>query len=318
MAASRGAPTFRDVLRTLRERAGLTQEELAERSGLTPHAISALERGTRTRPYPHTVRALADGLGLGEDDQVRLRAAVPSRQAPGATAEATAPATPSGLRPDALPVPPTDLLGREDEADALTRRLTGGARLVTLTGVGGVGKSRLAIEVAGRAAPRFPDGAAWVPLATVADPALVVPAVGRAVGLGGVQGLDAEDVVAEALRTARLLLVVDNLEHLLDAAPALGQLLERCPGVVVLATSRAALRLRGEQEHPVQPLAVPARAAGAQEVVSSPAGALFVQRARAVAPGLSVDAGNAADVARLCARPASRWPWSWPPRRCAC
>ena len=123
----------------------------------------------------------------------------------------------------------------------------------------------------------------WVPLAAVADPALVVPAIGRAVGLSGVEGLDATDVVATALRPARVLLVVDNLEHVLDAAAGLGELVERCPGVVVLATSRAALRLRGEHEHPVQPLAVPLRSAGAVEVAASPAGALFAARARAVA-----------------------------------
>ena len=84
-------PSFAELLRTLREGAGLTQEELAERAGLTPHAISALERGARTRPYPHTVRALADGLGLTDDRQAALRAAVPSRRAPGSTTPAGPP-----------------------------------------------------------------------------------------------------------------------------------------------------------------------------------------------------------------------------------
>jgi predicted ATPase/DNA-binding XRE family transcriptional regulator len=294
--------SFAELLRTLREGAGLTQEELAERAGLTPHAISALERGARTRPYPHTVRALADGLGLTDDQQAALRAAVPSRRAPGSTTPAGPPSS-AGLHTTALPVPATALLGRDDEAEKLARQLTdGGVRLLTLTGVGGVGKSRLAIEVAGRAAPRFADGLAWVPLAAVSDPSLVVPAVGRAVGLGGVEGLDAADVVAAALSGSRLLLVVDNLEHLLDAAAGLGELLERCPGVVLLATSRAALRLRGEHEHPVQPLAVPEGAARAATVLGSAAGALFVERARAVAPGFDLDDENAADVARLCVR----------------
>ncbi|WP_116449976.1 ATP-binding protein [Blastococcus litoris] len=294
-------PTFAVLLRSLREQAGLTQEELAERAGLTPHAISALERGARTRPYPHTVRALADGLGLDDAARARLRAAVPSRQAP-ATDEPQAPVQ-AGLRPTPLPVPPTALLGRDAEAAALAGQLTGdGVRLVTLTGVGGVGKSRLAIEVAGRAAPSFPDGVAWVPLAAVADPALVVPAIGRAVGLSGVEGLDAAVVVAGALRDARMLLVVDNLEHVLDAVAGLGELLEQCPGLVLLATSRAALRLRAEHEHPVHPLGLPERSAGAEAVAASPAGALFLARARAVAPGFEVDDGNAGDVARLCAR----------------
>ena len=301
MPASPPASTFAHLLRTLRERAGFTQEELADRAGLTPHAISALERGARTRPYPHTVRALAEGLALDDEEQARLRAAIPRRQAAGAATDAAPPVL-SGLRPNPLPMPPTALLGREEEVGVLTRQLTGGVRLLTLTGVGGVGKSRLAIEVSGRAAARFADGAAWVPLAAVSDPSLVVPTIGRAVGLSGVEGLDTTEVVAGALRHVRLLLVVDNLEHLLDALADLGQLLENCPGVVVLATSRAALRLRGEHEHPVQPLAVPRPTAGARGVAESPAGALFVARAQAVAPSFGVDQCNAADVAQVCAR----------------
>jgi predicted ATPase len=247
------------------------------------------------------VRALAEALELSEAEQAELRTAVPNRQA--TAAPAAAPAGASGLHATPLPVPPTALLGRDDEVAALTEQLCDGSvRLLTLTGLGGVGKSRLAIEVAGRAAASFPEGVAWVPLAAVTDPSLVVPAVGRAVGLSGVEGLDAAAVVAGALRTARMLLVVDNLEHLLDAVAGLGELLENCPGVVLLATSRASLRLRGEQEQLVQPLAVPRQTAGAQAVAASPAGALFVERARAVAPGFDVDEENAADVARLCAR----------------
>lgn len=303
------AVSFARLLRSSRERVGLTQEELAERAGLTPHAISALERGARTRPYPHTVRALGEALGLGVEEQAELRAAVPTRRSAGPAdqpADAVpAPGSPGlgDLRLAPLPVPPTPLLGRDDDVTTLTGRIGDGAvRLVTLTGVGGVGKSRLAIEVATRAAAAFRGGVAWVPLAAVTDPSLVVPAIGRAVGLSGVEGLDAGTVVAEALRTARVLLVVDNLEHLLDAVAGLGQLLEQCPGVVLLATSRAPLRLRAEHEHPVQPLALPERAAGARAVAASPAGALFLERARAVAPGFVIDDENADDVARLCSR----------------
>ena len=307
MPASPPDRSLAERLRGLRVRAGLTQEELAERARLTPHAISALERGARTRPYPHTLRALADALGLDEAERADLRAAVPSRQAAADTAGPATPeapaAGPSGLRPAPLPVPATALLGRDDEVAELAAQLSDGrTRVLTLTGVGGVGKSRLAIEVAGRVAGAFPDGVAWVPLAAVSDPSLVVPAVGRAAGLSGVEGLDAVGVVAAALRTARLLLVIDNLEHLLDAVAGLCEVLESCPGIVLLATSRAPLRVRGEQEYPVQPLAVPAHSAGAEAVAASPAGALFLERARAVAPAFEVDDDNAPDVARLCAR----------------
>src|SRR4051794_4738723 len=230
----------------------------------------------------------------------------PARRAGDTAGPATpeAPATgPSGVRPAPLPVPATALLGRDDEVTDLATQLSDGrTRVLTLTGVGGVGKSRLAIEVAGRVAASFPDGVAWVPLAAVSDPSLVVPAVGRAAGLSGVEGLDAVGVVAAALPTARLLLVIDNLEHLLDAVAGLCEVLELCPGIVLLATSRAPLRVRGEQEHPVQPLAVPAQSAGAEAVAASPAGALFLERARAVAPAFEVDDDNAADIARLCVR----------------
>jgi predicted ATPase/transcriptional regulator with XRE-family HTH domain len=296
--------SFAELLRSLREGAGLTQEELAERAGLTPHAISALERGTRTRPYPHTVRALAEALGLSEAEHADLRGAIPRRQSATVAPPTTpAPLAPSGFRPAPLPVPPTALLGRDDEVAVLAQQLgSGTVRLVTLTGVGGVGKSRLAVEVATQAATAFPDGVAWVPLAAVSDPSLVIPAVGRAVGLSDVEGLDDAVVVAGALRSARMLLVVDNLEHVLDAVAGLGELLQACPGVVVLATSRAPLRLRAEHEHPVQPLGLPEGSVGADAVAASPAGALFLERAQAVAPAFDIDDQNAEDVARLCAR----------------
>ncbi len=302
MAADLPAPTcFADALRTLRERSGYTQEELAERAGVTPHAVSALERGTRTRPYPHTVRSLAAALGLDDEQRAALLATVPRRTS--ASGEPAPAARPSSLRAEPLPVPPTPLVGRDDEVGQLVDLVRSPrTRLLTLTGVGGVGKSRLALAVAGRAADAFPDGVAWVPLAALTDPRLVVPAVGRAVGLSGVEGLDTATVVASALAPARALLVVDNVEHLLDAAPALGELLEACPGVTVLATSRAALRLRGEREHPVRPLGLPDRSGGAGAVLASAAGALFAERAQAVTPSFTVDDRNAADVARLCSR----------------
>jgi len=163
--------SFAELLRSMRVRAGLTQEELAERARLTPHAISALERGARTRPYPHTVRALAEALGLSEAQQGELRAAVPRRQAvavdaapPVASSAASSSSAGSVLRPTPLPVPPTVLLGRDGEVAGLAEQLrTGRVRLQTLTGVGGVGKSRLAIEVASQAAPDFPTASRGCP-----------------------------------------------------------------------------------------------------------------------------------------------------------
>ena len=146
--------TFGARLRRLREAAGLTQEELASRAGLSTRGIASLERGERKHPYPHTVRSLADALRLPEDERAALFAAVPGRG--GATqAPITAP-----LESD-LPIPSTPLLGRERELRAI-RGFLGEVRLLTLTGTGGVGNTRLALESACEVAELFPDGVAFV------------------------------------------------------------------------------------------------------------------------------------------------------------
>lgn len=326
---------FGAVLRALRERAGLTQEELAERAGLTSHAISALERGVRTRPYPHTIRSLVTALDLDEAARAALIGSVPPRASsrtsqlngaappPMTGSEATQRATadhraqttppeparsgPDSLQPQPLPVPLTTLVGREAQLTELARMLTGSTtRLVTLTGLGGVGKTRLSVAAASAVEDSFRDGVAWVPLAALSDPDLVVPAVGRAVGLVGFEGLDPDEVVIQALQDRHLLLVLDNLEQVLPAGTALARLLEACPGLSLLATSRAPLRVRGEHEHPVLPLALPAikptagQSATPAAVGASPAAALFLARAQAVRPGFDLTATNAEAVASLC------------------
>ena len=156
--------SFGHRLRRLREAAGLTQEELAGRSGLSPNAISDLERGRRRHPYPHTVRSLADALELPEDERAALIGAVPKR---GGAARAAPDSAPTGGLPEVL----SPLIGRERDAAKLGAVLRRGeARLVTLTGPGGVGKTRLALEVAQNVAGGFPDGAFFVELAPLGDP----------------------------------------------------------------------------------------------------------------------------------------------------
>ncbi|WP_419471070.1 ATP-binding protein, partial [Georgenia yuyongxinii] len=200
-----------------------------------------------------------------------------------------------------LPRAATPLLGRDDDVGALAALLTDPGRpLVTLTGPGGVGKSRLAAAAAAQVAARMPDGVAWVPLAPVIDESLVLPAIGQAVG---VTGGDGEADVLAALAELELLLVVDDLEHLRGAPLVVTDVLAQCPGVRVLATSRTPLRVRGETEFPVAPLRTPDPAeTDPAAVLASPAAALLLDRGRAVRPGLVIHERDVPAVVQLCLR----------------
>jgi predicted ATPase/class 3 adenylate cyclase len=208
-----------------------------------------------------------------------------------------------GARPRNLPVQLTSLVGREEEIAEVTRLLDR-ARLLTLSGPGGVGKTRLALAVAERMGGRFDAGVVFVPLAAVARPELVLAGIARAVGaeLGGASSL--LEALAERLSDGRWLLVLDNLEQVLEVAGDLEELLARCPRLAMLATSRTVLGLGGEQEYPVAPLPLAADPAGVplEELMASPAVALFVDRARAVRPDFALTEGNASVVVELCRR----------------
>src|SRR5215813_5896044 len=187
------------------------------------------------------------------------------------------------LLTSALPVPATPLVGRDQDTDRLSDLvLADGVRLLTLTGPGGVGKSRLALEVARRLSPRFADGACLGDLTAVTDPDLVPVAIARTLGLSTSGGSVRGDL-RSFLRDRRLLLVLDNFEQVLDAAPVVSEMLAAATGLVVVVTSRTVLRLSGEQEFAVPPLPVPARDGGdVADRRRNPALRLFEDRAKAV------------------------------------
>ena len=222
----------------------------------------------------------------------------------GQAASAAAEPSPAGGRgPRPLPVSTTSLLGREraiDEVAGLVER--SGARLVTLTGPGGVGKTRLAVAVGERLLDRFGAGTVFVPLDAVTEPGLVLVAVGRMAGADLRRAGSPLEALAETFGDGAWLLVLDNLEQVVQVARDLGELLARCPGVAIVATSRTVLGLRAEREYPVPPLPAGPATASVAEVAAWPAVALFVDRARAVRPGFALTEGNAAAVAEICRR----------------
>ena len=201
-----------------------------------------------------------------------------------------------------LPAALTSFVGRRREIAEVGARLRGGARLLTLTGAPGTGKTRLALEASRGLAGAFPDGVAFVPLAPVGDPDLVWPTVAAALGAQEAGGRSAADAIAAIVRGRRFMLVLDNLEHVLEAAPTAAVLLGACPGLAVLATSRERLRVDGEEEYAVPPLDLPATASTADEARGNDAVRLLVDRARAANGGFALDDANVAAVVAICRR----------------
>ena len=201
-----------------------------------------------------------------------------------------------------LPLQVSSFIGREHELEQTAAAL-GGARVVTLTGPGGVGKTRLAVQAAGQALPRFGDGAWLCELAHVRDPAGVDDAVAAVFSLTARAGQSASATLMEFLRTKQLLLVLDNCEHLLDGAAALAEnLAQSCERLVILATSREGLGIEGEHLVPVPSLEVPGAGAELAAITQAEAVRLFAERAAAVKPGFAVTAENAAAVSAVVRR----------------
>jgi len=301
--------TFGAWLRRRRRALDLTREEVAQHVSCSVSAVRRME-ADELRPSKQLAEGLAATLGIAPSDRstfVRF-----ARDTPGADTmrlpipmvSQDHPAPPARVRTNLL-IPPTALIGREREVasvGALLRRAD--VRLLTLTGPGGIGKTRLGLQVAADLVDDFTDGVYFVDLAPVRAPTLVISAIAQTLGVREIGGQPLVTQLKQFLSDQRMLLLLDNFEHVLDAAPLLADLLATAARVKLLVTSRARLHLRGEQQFPVPPLRLPdlAQLPDVGTLTQYAAVALFVARAQAIQPAFHLTSANAPDVAAICAR----------------
>lgn len=299
------ASAFGVLLRRYRVAAGLTQEALAERARMSAAGISTLESGKRQTPQSQTVDLLADALGLTAGQRVTFSAARRVSRSSNVVWMGGIDFAAERVQNN-LPQSLTSFVGREQEiADisALVRQ----HRLVTLTGAGGVGKTRCALEVGARLLDLFSDGVWFVDLAPLRDATLVAAAVLRAINLSDAPNRPALETSITYLKRKSVLLIVDNCEHVIEEAATTAEaLLMACPGVKILATSRALLRTGGERAHRLPSMSSPPakslRTFRASDVDAYASLALFVDRARAADDRFRVTNANAPIIAEICRR----------------
>ncbi len=304
--------SFCDWLKHKRNSLDLTREDLAELIDCSVTAIRKLESGER-RPSRQVAELLAVALGVPSDERtafVHFARAVSERNQAGPLRSDSDIGTPS-LSPwrihnrqhSNLPVPPTPLIGREQEVQEIqTRLLSDRVRLLTLTGAPGIGKTRLAQEAASELADHFEHGVFFVGVARINDPELVIPTIAATLHLKEAGDRPLADLLKSYLGDKRVLLVLDNFEQIVEAAPQVTDLLATCPWLKVLITSRTPLQVRGERQFTVPPLALPdiTRLPATSEVANYSAVQLFVERAQDLVTDFELTDDNAGAVAAIC------------------
>ncbi|MBX3070778.1 MAG: helix-turn-helix domain-containing protein [Thermomicrobiales bacterium] len=285
------------VIRRFRLASGMSQEQLAERSGLSARSVSDLERGLRSGTRPETLRMLAEALSLSEEERgALLLAARPELRDRHSTDKATS--SPRTSWPELR----TQLIGREREVDEVVQNLTDRARIVTLTGPGGVGKTSVALEAGRRFSQASGSDSCFVDLSPITNPDFVVPTIALALGIAEPRERSIVDALVLALQQRRVLLLLDNFEQVIAAAPIVGELVERAAELHVLVTSREALRIHRECEIVIDPLSLPHSSDDIDRLKATASIGLFVAAATRADPAFVLDGENVSAVAGICQR----------------
>lgn len=300
-------PSFGDWLKQRRKTLGLTQHDLARRIGCALITIQKIEAGDR-RPSMQIAERLAAHLEVTSEEHPAFVAWARMEQMQMDLSAPAGPHVPWRMRdnpPSNLPTPLTQLIGRKREvAGVRALLLRKDVRLVTLTGAPGIGKTRLGIQVASELQNSFADGVYFVALAPIYKPDLVVSSIAQVLGVREATNRPTWEALRKTLRNKQMLLLLDNFEQVLSAAPALAELLMNCPQLKLLVTSRAVLHLSGEHEFIVPPLVLPEleRLPPVSKLRRYPSIALFVHQAQAVSADFALTETNAPAVAEICIR----------------
>jgi len=296
-------PNFR--LREAREQRGLAHKDVADFIGLPDsHTVGRWERG-ESFPQPHYRQKLTHLFGKSAEELGLVKARFDEH-----TQQPEAPPEPSESRQTPeyiwkIPHPFSSFIGREQDIVTVSSLLKrSSVHLLTLLGPGGVGKTRLSIQIANTMREHFIGGVCFVSLASIGDPMLVLPTIAQAFGMQESGSQSIIEQIKSVLRDTSFLLVLDNFEQVVTAAPLVEELLTACPGLKVLVTSRTVLHLQAEHEYPIAPLVTPdpAQLTAPESLIQYPAVALFVQRAQTILPTFQLTQSNAQAVAKICMR----------------